>query len=56
MPSVSKSQAIAARIAEHAPEKLSAKNKGMLNMSKGELHKFASTKDKGLPFKKGHKK
>ena len=55
MPNKSKAQAIAMRIAEHAPEKLYAKNKGMAKMSHEELHKFASTKTKGLPYKKGKK-
>ena len=52
MPSVSKAQQITAAIAENEPEKLYPENKGMANMSKGELHKFASTKRKGLPYKK----
>jgi hypothetical protein len=49
MPAVSKSQREAMAIAEHHPEKLSGKNKGLLKMSKGQLHDFASTKEKGLP-------
>ncbi len=49
MPAVSKAQATAMRIAEHAPEKLYAKNKGMLKMSHSQLHDFAKTKSKGLP-------
>jgi len=49
MPATSKSQAIAASIAEHQPGKLYARNKAMLGMTRGELHTFASTKRKGLP-------
>ena len=49
MPATSKSQAIAAAIAEHQPGKLYARNKAMLGMTHKELHKFASTKRKGLP-------
>ncbi len=49
MPAVSKNQRVAMAIAEHEPSKLSAKNKGLLKMSKGQLHDFASTKEKGLP-------
>jgi hypothetical protein len=56
MPAVSKKQAIAMRIAEHAPGKLYSRNKGMLNMSHGQLHDFASTPDKGLPQTAGKKK
>jgi hypothetical protein len=36
-------------IAEHHPEQLNPENKGLLEMSQGELHKFASTPEKGLP-------
>lgn len=36
-------------IAEHNPSKLKKKNKGLLSMSKGQLHDFASTSTKGLP-------
>ena len=36
-------------IAEHAPGKLYKRNKGLTKMSKGQLHEFASTKEKGLP-------
>ena len=31
-------------IAEHNPGKLYGKNRGLLKMSKGQLHDFASTK------------
>lgn len=38
-------------IAEHHPGKLYSKNKGLKAMSKGQLHDFASTKEKHLPLK-----
>ena len=52
MPAKSKAQQIAAAIAEHTPEMLYKRNRGLLEMSKSELHKFSSTKIKGLPKKK----
>ena len=51
MPATSKAQQIAMAIAEHAPGKLYARNKGMLKMSHEQLHDFAATKRKGLPEK-----
>jgi hypothetical protein len=48
MPAETKKQRIAAAIAEHEPEKLYARNKGMKKMSYQQLHEFASTKDKDL--------
>jgi hypothetical protein len=44
MPAVSKKQRIAMAIAEHEPDKLYAKNKGMLKMSHEQLHDYASIK------------
>lgn len=44
MPAVSRNQQVAAAIAEHEPEKLYTRNRGMLSMGKNELSKFASTK------------
>jgi hypothetical protein len=44
MPAVSKKQRIAMAIAEHEPEKLYKRNKGMLKMSHEQQHDFASTK------------
>jgi hypothetical protein len=38
-------------IAEHSPSKLSAKNQGLLKMSKSQLRDFARTKTSGLPRK-----
>ena len=43
MPAVSRNQQVAAAIAEHAPSKLNPANRGMLSMSKGQLHDFAAT-------------
>jgi hypothetical protein len=52
MPSTSQAQQIAMAIAEHAPSKLYARNKGLLKMSKPQLHDFAATPRKGLPKRK----
>jgi hypothetical protein len=43
-------------IAEHHPGAVYARNKGVLSMSKEQLHDFASTKEKKLPkrVKKPH--
>jgi len=35
------------------PSKLYKKNRGVLSMGKTELRKFAKTKEKNLPYKKG---
>jgi hypothetical protein len=51
VPAVSKNQRIAAAIAEHHPEQLYKRNRGLLGMSLKDLHHFASTKSKGLPRK-----
>lgn len=57
MPAKSKKQREAMAIAEHHPEKLYKKNKGMAKMSRSQLHDFATTSEKGLPekVKKHHK-
>jgi hypothetical protein len=49
MPAVSKSQRIAMAIAEHQPNKLFKRNQGLTQMSKSQLHDFASTSEKNLP-------
>ena len=36
-------------IAEHEPDKLYGKNRGLLKMSHSQLHDFAATPRKGLP-------
>ena len=53
MPAKSKDQQIAMAIAEHAPDKLYRRNRGMLKMNKQDLHDFASTPRKGLPERAG---
>jgi hypothetical protein len=55
VPSVSKKQRRMFAIAEHHPEKLFGKNKGVLKMGKKSLHDFAKTKEKKLPYKKKKK-
>lgn len=56
MPSVSKAERQLMAIAEHHPEEVSAKNRGVLKMNHEQLHDFASTKEKGLPEHKPAKK
>lgn len=53
MPAKSVAQRRLMAIAEHHPSKVMGKNRGVLSMSKGKLHDFAKTKEKGLPNKKG---
>ncbi len=52
MPSTSIAQRRAMAIAEHHPEELNKRNRGLLGMSHEQLHDFASTPEKGLPEKK----
>lgn len=52
MPSVSKAQQKAMAIAEHDPDKLYKRNRGLLGMNHQQLHDFAATDTKGLPQKK----
>lgn len=40
-------------IAEHHPEQLKGRNRGLLKMTKGQLHDFASTPERGLPKRVG---
>jgi hypothetical protein len=49
MPARSKAQQEAMAIAEHSPGKLFARNRGLLKMTKPQLHDFAATPRKGLP-------
>jgi hypothetical protein len=51
MPGTSRNQIIAARIAEHAPDKLYARNAGLARMPLSSLRHFARTPTKGLPMK-----
>ncbi|HXL05256.1 MAG TPA: DUF3008 domain-containing protein [Bacillota bacterium] len=55
MPAKSKSQRRLMAMAKYAPEKISKKNKGVLDMTGKQLSDFASTPEKGLPKKKGKK-
>ena len=54
MPAESKAQGIAMAIAEHHPEDLYARNKGLAKMSHKDLHDFASTPHKNLPYHVAH--
>lgn len=51
MPAKSKKMRRAAAIAEHHPEELYARNKGMLQMTSQQLHDYAATPEKKLPMK-----
>ena len=52
MPATSRLQRRAAAIAEHEPEKLYKRNRGLLSMSKKDLSHYSSTSEKGLPHKR----
>lgn len=52
MPAKSEKQRELMAIAEHHPEEVSDKNKGVLKMSHKQLHDFAATKGFGLGKKK----
>ncbi len=56
MPAVSRAEQMATAIAEHEPQKLYSRNKGLLSMSRGQLHDFAATPRKGLPSYAGKRK
>lgn len=49
MPAKSEAQQELMAIAEHHPEKVKGKNKGVLKMTHQQLHDFAATPRKGLP-------
>ena len=49
MPAKSKAMRQAMAIAEHHPEQLYERNRGMLKMSQSQLHDFAKTKETTLP-------
>lgn len=49
MPAESVAQRRLMAIAEHDPSKVRPENRGVLKMSKTQLHGFAATKEKGLP-------
>ena len=48
MPAESIEQRRMMAIAKHQPSKLYARNRGVLKMSKSQLHDYASIKEKGL--------
>jgi hypothetical protein len=52
MPAKSIKQRRAMAIAEHHPEKLYERNRGLAKMSEEDLHDFATTSERGLPRKK----
>lgn len=52
MPALSIKQRRAMAIAEHHPDKLKARNRGLLKMTHQQLHDFAATPEKKLPEKK----
>lgn len=54
MPAKSRKQQQMMAIAEHEPDKLYPENRGVLDMTQGQLHDFAATKGapKRLPKKK----
>lgn len=52
MPARSKDQQEAMAIAEHAPEKLYKRNRGLLKMTTAELHEYVATPRRGLPERK----
>ena len=56
MPARSKAQRRLMALAKHSPSKVRGKNKGVLKMSKKQLHDYASTKEKKLPNKVRKKK
>ena len=56
MPATSKKQQKLMAIAEHNPDALYKKNKGVAKMSHQQLHDFAHTKTSKLPESKGTKK
>jgi len=49
MPSKTEKQRVAMAIAQHQPDKLYKRNKGMLKMSKEQLSEFARKSTKGSP-------
>jgi len=54
MPATSRAQRVVMAIAEHHPDQLYERNKGLLKMSHSQLHDFAATSEKNLPQYAGH--
>jgi len=48
MPAKSKAQRQVMAIAEHRPEKLYKRNRGLLSMTKSQLHEYAATREKEM--------
>jgi hypothetical protein len=55
MPATSQDQQRVMGIALNDPDKLYARNRGLLKMSKSQLSDFASTPRTGLPQRKGRR-
>lgn len=55
MPAKSVAQRRLIGLAKHHPEKVYSKNKGILGMTKSDMHDFASTKETSLPKYAGTK-
>lgn len=55
MPAKSVAQRQAAAIAEHEPERLYKRNRGLLSMDRKSLHHYAATSEKNLPKKRSVK-
>lgn len=52
MPARSKAQRRAIAIAKNQPEKLYDRNRGLLKMSDKDMEDYATSSEKGLPYKK----
>ena len=52
MPATSAAQRRLFAIAEHHPDQLRSKNKGLADLPQKTLHDFAATPEKGLPRRK----
>jgi hypothetical protein len=55
MPAKSVAQRRLMAMAEHHPEMINEKNRGVIEMGKEKLHEYASTTEKGLPKHKKKK-
>lgn len=53
MPAKSQAQQRLMAMALHNPDAIHAENRGVMKLSKEEMKKYASTKSKSLPKKKG---
>lgn len=56
MPATSKKMRRVMAIAEHHPEMLYKRNRGMLKMSRQQLHEYASTSEVGMSTKEKNDK